>query len=247
MTENFETIQEFVKRSELTNEGSVIAVTNKATGGTIGTAATTVDVASTINVTQTTAAQTLTAPDLTVTTAGKVISVNNVGSQSFTFTATGLSTTIPAGHGIYMQWTGAGYSLLDGGGGSSTTPASVASTGAITSSSASAGVGYATGSGGTVTQITSRTTGVTLSKINGEIVLFSAAGSATPFTFVVTNTTVGVHDTITVTQQTGTDVYSAVANKPIAGTSFQVTITDLTGTTTEAPKFNFTITKGVAA
>ena len=108
------------------------------------------------------------------------------------------------------------------------------------------GVGYATGAGGAVTQGTNRTTGVTLSKLTGAITLFSAAGSATPATFTVTNTTVAALDTIVMTQKTGsTDVYSATA---VAGSgSFTVTIIDLTGTTTEAPVFNFAVFKAVAS
>lgn len=84
--------------------GPSVAVSNKASGGSIGTAATTVDIASIFNVTQTTASQTLTIASPTITTEYKVITVNNVGSQAFTFTGTGLSTTIPAGHGIVLQW-----------------------------------------------------------------------------------------------------------------------------------------------
>ncbi|MFZ3064823.1 MAG: hypothetical protein WA277_06035, partial [Nitrospirota bacterium] len=51
-------------------------------------------------------------------------------------------------------------------------------------------LGYDTGSGGTVTQITSRTTGVTINKSNGEIVLVSAAGLATYQSVTVTNSLV---------------------------------------------------------
>lgn len=334
---DFPLIDSYVKRSEVADlvGGRNVSLGDFSTGGSIGTAPNVVDGVSTIAIAQTTAAQTLTVPNPTVTTADHVFSILSTGSTSFTV----FSTVLSPGSGITVAWEAVsqGYVVIGTASGStaltitggktvaitntltfsgtdgqtmtfpavsstvlttgnaqtitsvktfSSTPVmthltvegvtstgatgtgafvfatsptlvtpvlgvatgtSLATSGLITSSSASAGMGYATGAGGTVTQGTSRTTAVTLSKITGEIVLFSAAGSATPFTFVVNNTTVGLHDTITVTQQTGTDVYSAVANKPIAGTSFQITITDLTGTTTEAPKFNFTITKGVAA
>ena len=68
------------------------------------------------------------------------------------------------------------------------TGTSLAATGAVTSSG-TAGVGYATGAGGAVTQITSRTTGVTLDKTTGSITLVRAAGSPTLASFTVTNST----------------------------------------------------------
>lgn len=122
----------------------------------------------------------------------------------------------------------------------------ITSTGAITTSGATAGSGYATGAGGAVTQGTSRTTTVTLSKPCGAITLFSAAGSATPFTFQVTNTLVAATDTIIVSQKSGTDAY-AVNVTTVAAGSFKLTVTDLNGTTTEAPVINFSILKAVAS
>lgn len=120
-------------------------------------------------------------------------------------------------------------------------------TGVLVNASVSAGgVGYGTGAGGTVTQATSRTTGVTLSKLSGAITLVSAAGSATPFTMTVTNTLVAALDTVVVVQKSGTDAYSAVVSTVAAG-SFKLTITDLTGTTTEQPVFNFGVFKTVAS
>lgn len=108
------------------------------------------------------------------------------------------------------------------------------------------GFGYAAGAGGAVTQGTGRTTGVTLSKLTGAITLFSAAGSATPATFTVTNTTVAATDVIVISQKSGTDAYTATISAVGAG-SFKVTIVDLTGTTSEAPVFNFVVVKGSAS
>ncbi|HXD88529.1 MAG TPA: hypothetical protein VN641_18715 [Urbifossiella sp.] len=123
------------------------------------------------------------------------------------------------------------------------TPASVAASGAITTSSPSASFGYAAGAGAAVTQITGRTTGVTANANTGAITLISAAGSATPFSFTVTNSSVAAKDTVIVSQKSGTDAYSAVVSAVAAG-SFKLTITDLTGTTTESPVFNFAVIKG---
>lgn len=105
--------------------------------------------------------------------------------------------------------------------------------------SPSTGIGYVTGAGGTVTQASSRTTGVTLNTSSGDVVVLSAAGSATPFSFTVTNSAIGAHDTVslTITGAT-TDKYRCDAQIPAAG-SFIATCVDLTGTATEAFTLHF--------
>ena len=125
------------------------------------------------------------------------------------------------------------------------TSTSLTATGVI-ASTGTAGVGYATGAGGTVTQITSRTTGVTLNKTTGAITLFSAAGSATAATFTVTNSTVAATDVIILNQKSGTDLYDLMVTAVAAG-SFNITFRTTGGTTTETPVFNFAVIKGVAA
>lgn len=109
-----------------------------------------------------------------------------------------------------------------------------------------AGLGYGTGAGGTVTQTTSRTTGVTLSKPTGSITLVSAAGSATAASFTVTNTLVAATDTIIISQKSGTDLYEIHISAVAAG-SFRVTFKTTGGTTTEQPVFNFAVIKGVTS
>ena len=125
------------------------------------------------------------------------------------------------------------------------TGTSLTATGVIASTGTS-GVGYATGAGGTVTQATSRTTGVTLNKTTGAVTLFSAAGSATAATFTVTNSTVAATDVIILNQKSGTDLYDLMVTAVAAG-SFNVTFRTTGGTTTETPVFNFAVMKGVAA
>jgi hypothetical protein len=125
------------------------------------------------------------------------------------------------------------------------TATSLEATGKI-ASSGTAGIGYATGSGGTVTQGTSRTTGVTINKTNGSITLFSAAGSATAASFTVTNSTVTSTDVIILNQQSGTDLYDLKVTN-VAGGSFRITFNTTGGTTTEQPVFNFAVIKGVAS
>lgn len=114
----------------------------------------------------------------------------------------------------------------------------------IKSTGATAGIGYGTGAGGAVTQATSRTTGVTLNTVTGDITLFSAAGSATAASFTVTNSTVAVTDNILINQKSGTDLYTILITNVAAG-SFKVTFFTTGGTTTEQPVFHFSVVKGV--
>jgi hypothetical protein len=125
------------------------------------------------------------------------------------------------------------------------TGTSLTATGVI-ASTGTAGVGYATGAGGAVTQITSRTTGVTLDKTTGSITLVSAAGSPTLASFTVTNSTVAATDVIIINQKSGTDLYE-IAITAVAAGSFRVSFFSLVGTTTEQPVFNFAVIKAVAA
>lgn len=96
-----------VSASLVFGQANGLVISNKASGGAIGTAAATVDVASLFNVNQTTASQTLTVPNLTNTTNGKTIHVNNVGSTAFTL----LSKTIEPGTGILLRWTGSAWNI----------------------------------------------------------------------------------------------------------------------------------------
>lgn len=108
------------------------------------------------------------------------------------------------------------------------------------------GIGYGTGSGGTVTQATSRTTGVTLNKTNGAITLVSAAGSTSWQSFTLTNSTIASTDIVVVNQKSGTDKYMIHVTAVAAG-SCQITFATTGGTTTEQPVFNFAVIKGVTS
>lgn len=108
------------------------------------------------------------------------------------------------------------------------------------------GLGYGTGSGGAVTQATSRTTGVTLNKPSGAITMFTAAGSATAATFTVTNSVVAATDTIILNQKSGTNLYIFLVTAVAAG-SFSITFYTTGGTASDAPVINFNVIKGVVA
>lgn len=108
------------------------------------------------------------------------------------------------------------------------------------------GLGYGTGSGGSVTQATDKTTGVTLNKTNGLITTAAsalAAGAAA--NFLVTNSTYAITDTIVITSRNGN--YSVRAAASGAG-AFVVYIKNETGgSLSEAVNINFSIIKSVTA
>jgi hypothetical protein len=122
----------------------------------------------------------------------------------------------------------------------------ILTTSSIKSIGATSGVGYSTGAGGAITQASSRTTGVTIDKVCGEITLVSAAGSASFQSFTVTNSAIAAADTIIVNQKSGTDLYEIHVTAVAAG-SFRITFRTTGGTTTEQPVFNFSVLKAVAA
>ena len=109
------------------------------------------------------------------------------------------------------------------------------------------GIGYATGAGGTVTQITSRTTGVTINKVCGAITLFAAAPAVgTWVSFTVTNSAVAATDVPHVSFKSGTNTYIGHVTAVAAG-SFQISFTSIVGTASDSPVINFDIIKGVNA
>ena len=124
---------------------------------------------------------------------------------------------------------------------------------AITSSSSTAGIGYATGAGSTVTQATNRTTGVTINTVTGAITTNTASLAAeAAAAFVVTNSSVAIGDTVVVSQRSGsnggnTNVYVSA----VAAGSFTITVANnnaAAGTAeTGAIIINFAVIKAVSA
>lgn len=82
-----------------------VAITDKASGGSIGSAATTVDIASVALCNQTTAAQTLTLPTPTSATPIRLMYVVNVGSASFTV----VGASVAAGAAQLAMWNGSAW------------------------------------------------------------------------------------------------------------------------------------------
>lgn len=122
----------------------------------------------------------------------------------------------------------------------------ISKTGSIEAQNPTGGLGYGTGAGGTVTQATSRTTGVTLNKVAGAITLFTAAGSATAASFTVTNSAVAETDTVVLSVKSSTNKYLCFVTAVAAG-SFEVTFYTTGGTASDAPVINFAVIKAVTS
>ena len=108
-------------------------------------------------------------------------------------------------------------------------------------------VGYGTGAGGTVTQLTSRSTTVTINKPTGSITLVSAAGSSAYTGFTVSNSFVSATDTVVVGIRLGmANVYNLIVTN-IQNGGFSIFVAAVSGTTIEAPVINFAIIKGATS
>ena len=109
------------------------------------------------------------------------------------------------------------------------------------------GLGYGTGSGGTVTQATSKSTAVTLNKPTGQITMNNAALAAGGFVeFLVNNSLFTVTD-IVIAQQFGWSNYR-VESYPNGSGSFNVRVTNISGgSLSDAVVINFAIIKGATS
>jgi hypothetical protein len=123
---------------------------------------------------------------------------------------------------------------------------------AVTGTNVLAGttLGYKTGSGGTVTQSSSKTTGVTLNKINGEIVMNAAAlADDATAAFTLTNSTIAATDVVIVNvASVGTTGAYQVTVGAVAAGSCSISILNVSGgSLSEAIKLNFAVIKAVAS
>jgi len=96
----------------------------------------------------------------------------------------------------------------------------------FTSSSPTVGIGYSTGAGSTVTQLTNRTTGVTINTIAGAITTNNASLAAEATAdFVVTNSSVAIGDTVIVSIRSGSDSGGTIVSvATVAAGSFTIRV-----------------------
>lgn len=119
----------------------------------------------------------------------------------------------------------------------------------ILSVSPTAGIGYTTGAGGTVTQATSKSTGVTLNKVTGAITMNNAALAAdTTVSFTLTNSAIAATDTIILNHVSGGTAGSYLLNAQPAAGSASINVRNITaGSLSEAIVIRYTVIKSVSA
>ena len=111
------------------------------------------------------------------------------------------------------------------------------------------GSGYVTGAGAAVTQITSRSTGVTINAVCGTITgdaTSLAAGAKA--TFVVTNSAVGIRDVVRVSVVSGPTADTSIFDVSATATgSFSIKANNIAAATadTGAPILNFIVLRAV--
>lgn len=117
------------------------------------------------------------------------------------------------------------------------------------SSGATDGVGYQTGAGGTVTQATSKATGVSLNKVCGQITLNAAAlAAATVVSFVLTNTALAATDVLVLNHVSGGTLGAYGLNARCAAGSATIDVRNNTaGSLAEAIVIGFAVIKAVTA
>jgi hypothetical protein len=116
--------------------------------------------------------------------------------------------------------------------------------------SAESAVGYSTGTGGTITQATDKSTGVTLNKRCGQITMNAAAlAAAAEVSFTLTNSVIAATDVVMVSIASGATAgaYSIQCDATAAG-SCRISVGNRNaGSLGEAIVLNFVVIKSVAA
>jgi hypothetical protein len=118
---------------------------------------------------------------------------------------------------------------------------------------ASQELGYSSAAQGTVTQATDKSTGVTLNKSAGRITMNNAAlAGATAVSFILTNSSISINDTIIVCVSSNTTgsaagAYTTYVSYLAAGSAL-ITLRNLTASTSysEAVIINFAIIHGAS-
>ena len=109
--------------------------------------------------------------------------------------------------------------------------------------------GYTTGSGGTVTQLTSKSTGVTLNKPTGQITLNTAAlAGNTTVSFVLTNSVIETNDILIMNHISGGVAGSYLLNAQAAAGSATINVRNVTtGSLSDLIVIAFAVIKSVIA
>jgi len=121
----------------------------------------------------------------------------------------------------------------------------ISTTGKFTSSGG--GIGYETGAGGTVTQITSKSTGVTLNKLCGQITMHNASLSANAeAVFTLTNSFIEANDAVFVCLKSSVSAGRyLVGVATVSAGSCQIVISNVGSVASESPIITFVVIKAV--
>ena len=184
--------------------------------------------------------------------------VSGLGANVATFLATPSSANLAA---ALTDETGTGASVfantpslvtpaIGAATGTSLTLTSFVSTpGNISNNGGTGRIGYATGAGGSVTQLTSKSTGVTLSKQSGQITMDGAAlAASTTVSFTLTNTILQSTDVL-ILNHAGTGTAGAyLLNAQVVGGSASINVRNVTlGSLSEAIVIAFIIISGAVS
>ena len=184
--------------------------------------------------------------------------VSGFGANVATFLATPSSANLAA---ALTDETGTGASVfantpslvtpaIGAATGTSLTLTSFVSTpGNISNNGGTGRIGYATGAGGSVTQLTSKSTGVTLSKQSGQITMDGAAlAASTTVSFTLTNTILQSTDVL-ILNHAGTGTAGAyLLNAQVVGGSASINVRNVTlGSLSEAIVIAFIIIGGAVS
>lgn len=176
-------------------------------------------------------------------TGGTISGVSFSSLTSVTsVTVTGSTTT----NGGNLQLTGNTLSSTDTNGNINFTPNG---TGQVLTT---APTGYGAGAGGTVVQATSRTTGVTLNKVCGQITLFgpTTIGGHGNQEFTLTNSFIGANDVVVVCIKSGiTSAQYTVGVTSVSTGSCKIALQNVNNATTpsDTPVLQFAVIKGAIA
>jgi len=106
-------------------------------------------------------------------------------------------------------------------------PEGITSSGSVLCNNPAAGIGYSEGARGTaVTQITDRTTGVTINGLSGKITTINTSLAAeASAVFTVTNSSVAIGDVVILSQRSGKVALNTDCNvTAVAASSFDITV-----------------------
>jgi hypothetical protein len=187
------------------------------------------------------------AVDNTAIFSGGVAGVAGSGSAIYLTGGTGV-TRAAAITGVNSGGSSNGHDLVFSTSANSASPTErmrIDLNGNVLVTNAGGGLGYGTGSGGTVTQATSKSTAVTLNKPTGQITMNNAAlAGNTTVSFVLNNTLIASIDTMSLSWNTPN--YNVWVG--CTGGSANVYVRNITaGSLSEAVVINFAIIKGATS